>query len=318
VLWLITRLLSRMAILFGTIVVASIILFTLLAVLPGNPAQVALGVNASPAALKQTMAEFGTDRPLVIQYLSWFGNFLHGSFGRSYLTHAAIGPQIADRAQVTATLVLLGTAVAIVVAVPLGVAAAVMHRKKVGTLLSGITQFGMAIPSFIAAILLIDIFAVRLHWLPSGGWTPPGTDIGMFLRQISLPVLSLGLIEAALLSRYVRSATLNVLREDYMRTARAKGLTLGRAFLRHGVRNVAIPVVTVLGLEVAALLVGAIIIESVFVMPGLGGLLLDSVSNRDLLLVQGIVMILLAAVLVVNFITDAVYLLIDPRLRSRT
>lgn len=315
---LIIRLLSRLAILFGTIVVASIILFALLAVLPGNPAQVALGVNSSPEALKQTMEEFGTDRPLVIQYLSWFGNFLHGSFGRSYLTRAEIGPQIADRAEVTAWLVGLGTLVAIVVAVPLGVAAAVRHQKVSGTLLSGITQVGIAIPSFIAAILLINIFAVRLQWLPSGGWTPPGTDIEMFLRQIGLPVLSLGLIEAAILSRYVRSATLNVLREDYMRTARAKGLTRGRAFMRHGMRNVAIPVVTVLGLEVSALLVGAIIIESVFVMPGLGGLLLDSVSNRDLLLVQGIVMVLLVAVLVVNFITDAVYLLIDPRLRNPT
>jgi len=315
---LIIRLLSRTAILFGTIVAASIVIFALLAVLPGDPAQVALGVNASPKALEQTRAEFGTNRPLVTQYLSWFGNFLRGSFGRSYLTHADIGPQIADRLQVTVWLVGLGMAVAIVFALPLGVVAAVMHRKMSGTLLSAISQVGMAVPSFIAAILLIDIFAVRLQWVPSGGWTPPASDPETFLRQVILPVLSLGLIQAALLSRYVRSATLNVLREDYMRTARAKGLTPGRAFLRHGMRNVAIPVVTVLGLQVSALLVGAIVIERVFVIPGLGGLLLDSVSNRDLLVVQGVVMVLLVAVLVVNFITDALYLLIDPRLRSST
>lgn len=315
---LIIRLLSRTAILFGTIVAASIVIFALLAVLPGDPAQVALGVNASPKALEQVRAEFGTNRPLVTQYLSWFGNFLRGSFGRSYLTHADIGPQIADRLQVTVWLVGLGMAVAIVFALPLGVVAAVMHRKMSGTLLSAISQVGMAVPSFIAAILLIDIFAVRLQWVPSGGWTPPASDPETFLRQVILPVLSLGLIQAALLSRYVRSATLNVLREDYMRTARAKGLTPGRAFLRHGMRNVAIPVVTVLGLQVSALLVGAIVIERVFVIPGLGGLLLDSVSNRDLLVVQGVVMVLLVAVLVVNFITDALYLLIDPRLRSST
>lgn len=315
---LIIRLLSRTAILFGTIVAASIVIFALLAVLPGDPAQVALGVNASPKALEQVRAEFGTNRPLVTQYLSWFGNFLRGSFGRSYLTHADIGPQIADRLQVTAWLVVLALVVATVLALPLGVVAAVMHRKMSGTLLSAISQVGMAVPAFIAAILLIDIFAVRLQWVPSGGWTPPASDPETFLRQVILPVLSLGLIQAALLSRYVRSATLNVLREDYMRTARAKGLTPGRAFLRHGMRNVAIPVVTVLGLQVSALLVGAIVIERVFVIPGLGGLLLDSVSNRDLLVVQGVVMVLLVVVLVVNFITDALYLLIDPRLRSST
>jgi len=312
------RVLTRTSILFGTIVAASIAMFALLAVLPGDPAQVALGVNATPEALAQTRAEFGTNRPLVTQYLSWFGNFLHGSFGRSYLTRADIGPQIADRLQVTLWLVSLGMVVAIVIAVPLGVIAAVRHQKMSGTLLAGTSQFGMAVPSFIAAILLVDIFAVQLRWVPSGGWTPPASDPGQFLRQVSLPVLSLGLVQAALLSRYIRSTTLNVLREDYIRTARAKGLTPGRAFLRHGMRNVAIPVVTVLGLQMSALLVDAIVIERVFVIPGLGGLLLDSVSNRDLLLVQGVVMVLVVAVLAINYIVDVLYLLIDPRLRIST
>ena len=315
---MLSRLMTRTAILLGTVVAASIAIFALLAVLPGDPAQVALGVNASPEALARTRAEFGTDRPLITQYLSWFGNVLHGSFGRSYLTRVAIGPQIADRLQVTLWLVCLGMIVAIVIAVPLGVVAAVRHQKTSGTLLAGTSQLGMSVPSFITAILLIDIFAVHLQWVPSGGWTPPASDPGQFLRQVSLPVVSLGLIQAALLSRYVRSATLNVLREDYIRTARSKGLTPGQAFLRHGLRNVAIPVVTVLGLQLAALLIDAIVIERVFVIPGLGGLLLDSVSSRDLLVVQGVVMVLVVAVLAINYIVDVLYLLIDPRLRSST
>jgi peptide/nickel transport system permease protein len=309
------RLLRRIGIFAVTIVVASMIVFGVMAVLPGDPAVVALGVNADPELLQQTREQFGLDRPLVEQYLSWAGGLLQGDFGISYVTDAPIGPLIVDRLLVTLWLVGLGLVVAVVFAVPLGVASAVWHRKARGTALAALSQAGMAVPAFVLAILLVSIFAVRLQWVESSGWVPPAEDPVEFLRQIALPVLSLGLVQAALLSRYVRSATLDVLREDYLRTARAKGLTPGRALVKHGLRNASIPVVTVLGLQVVALLVDAIIIEVIFVVPGLGSLLLESVSNRDLLTVQGVVMVIVGVVLVVNLLVDLLYVSIDPRLR---
>jgi peptide/nickel transport system permease protein len=309
------RLLRRIGIFAVTIVVASMIVFGVMAVLPGDPAVVALGVNADPELLQQTREQFGLDRPLVEQYLSWAGGLLQGDFGISYVTDTPIGPLIVDRLLVTLWLVGLGLLVAVAFAVPLGVASAVWHRKARGTALAALSQAGMAVPAFVLAILLVSIFAVRLQWVESSGWVPPAEDPVEFLKQIALPVLSLGLVQAALLGRYVRSATLDVLREDYLRTARAKGLTPGRALVKHGLRNASIPVVTVLGLQVVALLVDAIIIEVIFVVPGLGSLLLESVSNRDLLTVQGVVMVIVGVVLVVNLLVDLLYVAIDPRLR---
>ena len=310
--WMVLR---RVGVFAGTIVVASVVVFGMMAVLPGDPAVVALGVNANPALVERVREQFGTDRPLPVQYADWAGGLLHGDFGISYVTNAPIGPIIADRLLVTLWLVGLGVVVAVLLAVPLGVAAAVWHRKVRGTALAAVSQAGMAVPAFVLAILLVSVFAVKLQWVESSGWVPPAEDPGEFLRQIALPVLTLGLVQAALLSRYVRSATLDVLREDYLRTARAKGLTPGRALVRHGLRNASIPVVTVLGLQIVALLVDAIIIEVIFVIPGLGSLLLESVSNRDLLTVQDVVMVIVGAVLVINLVVDLLYVAIDPRLR---
>jgi peptide/nickel transport system permease protein len=308
-------LLRRAGVFVATLVVASGVVFGVMAVLPGDPAVVALGVNASPELLERTREQMGTDRPLLEQYTSWAGGLLRGDFGTSYVTDTAIGPLVADRMLVTLWLVGLGVLIAVAVAVPLGVAAAVWHRKARGTVLAAVSQAGMAVPAFVLAILLVSVFAVKLQWVESSGWVPPAEDPVEFLRLVALPVLSLGLVQAALLSRYVRSATLDVLREDYLRTARAKGLTPARALWRHGMRNASIPVVTVLGLQVVTLLVDAIIIEVIFVVPGLGSLLLESVSNRDLLTVQGVVMVIVAAALLVNLLIDLMYVLIDPRLR---
>ncbi len=312
---MVLQLLRRTAVFVVSLVVASVAVFAFMTVLPGDPARVALGVNATEEAVAATRAEFGTDRPLVVQYADWVSGLPRGEFGRSYVTDADIGPQIVDRLLVTTWLVLSGMVVALVVAIPLGIAAAVRHRTPSGALISGLSQVGVAVPSFIAGILLVTVFAVRLGWLPSGGWTPPAQDPVQFLRQLALPALALGLVQGAVLTRYVRSAVLDVLREDFLRTARAKGLTPTRALVRHGLRNAAIPVVTVLGLQLATLLIGAVVVERVFVIPGLGSLLLDGVANRDLLLVQGVVIVLVLAVLVVNFLVDVAYTVLDPRLR---
>lgn len=310
------KILRRLAILLVSVFVASIVVFAFMAILPGDPAQVALGVNATPELLAKTRHAFGTDRPLVTQYLDWMGGITHGDFGHSYVTGDAIGPQLIDRLGVTLWLVGAGMVVALVIAVPLGTLAAVRHRKASGTAISGLSQIGVAIPAFIAAILLVQVFAVQLRWLPSGGWTPPDQDFGAFVRGLILPALSLGLVQGAVMTRYVRSAVLDTLGQDYLRTARSKGLRPYQALFRHGLRNASVPVVTVLGLQLATLLIGAVVVERVFVLPGLGSMLLDSVSSRDLLTVQGIVLVLVVGVLLVNFVVDLLYTVLDPRLRE--
>ena len=313
---MILRLLQRLAILVASLAVSSVAVFAFMAVLPGSPARVALGVNATDAAVAQMEHEFGLDRSLPAQYLSWVKGLVTFDPGTSYVSHAPIAPQLADRLQVTLWLVGSAILLAVVVAVPVGTLMAVRHRRLSGLVLSGISQIGVAVPAFLAGILLIALFAVKLGWLPANGWTPPAQDPAMFAKQLILPVLSLGLVQGAVLTRYVRSAVLDVLREDYLRTARAKGLRPMRALVRHGLRNASVPVVTVLGLQLATLLVGAVVVERVFVIPGLGSLLLDSVSQRDLIMVQDVVMILVLAVLVVNFLVDLLYLALDPRLRA--
>jgi peptide/nickel transport system permease protein len=309
-------LLRRTLVLVLTLVLASWVVFAFMALLPGDPAEVALGLGATPEAVAATRQRFGTDRPALVQYWDWVSGLPAGDFGRSYVSDALIGPQIGDRLQVTLWLVVTATVLSLLGAVPLGVLAAVRHRQVSGALLSGISQVAVAVPSFLAGILLISLFAVQLGWLPSGGWTVPAEDPVQFLRRLALPALSLALVQGAVLTRYVRSAVLEVLREDYLRTARAKGLTAPRALARHGLRNAAVPVVTVLGLQLATLLVGAVVVERVFVLPGLGSLLLDGTANRDLLLVQGVVMVLVVAVLLVNYLVDVLYTVLDPRLRA--
>jgi peptide/nickel transport system permease protein len=310
------RLLSRTGVLVASLAAATLVVFGFLALLPGDPARVALGVNGTPTAVARLQQEFGTDRPAVVQYVEWVRGLAVGDFGRSYVTHEQIGPQVFDRLGVTAWLVGCAMVVAVLIAVPVGAAMAVRHRRLSGLALSAVSQLGIAVPAFLTGILAVAAFSVRLGWLPSGGWVPPATDPVEFVRHLVLPVAALGLAQAAVLTRYVRTAVLDVLRQDYLRTARAKGLTPTRALLRHGLRNAAIPVTTVLGLQLATLLVGAIVVERVFVIPGLGSLLLDGVANRDLLLVQGVVMVLVVAILVVNYVVDVMYAVLDPRLRA--
>lgn len=310
------RLLTRLMTLLLSLLVASAVVFTLMAWLPGSPARVALGVNASDESVAELEQEFGLDRPKVVQYFDWLSDLVRFDLGTSYVSRAEIAPQVFDRLQVTLWLVVSAMVLAMLIAVPFGVLMAVRHRRVSGVLLSGLSQLGVAVPAFLAGILLVMLFAIRLQWLPANGWTPPVQDPGMFLKQLVLPVVSLALVQAAVLARYVRSAVLDVMREDYIRTARAKGLPPMRALVRHGLRNAAVPVVTVLGLQLATLLVGAVVVERVFFVPGLGSGLLDAVGNRDLLMVQDIVMLLVAAVLVVNFVVDLLYVVIDPRLRG--
>lgn len=309
-------LLGRLGVLAASVVVASLAVFTVVQALPGNVAQVVLGLNASPEAVARLEAEFGLDRPWPVRYLEWFGGLLRGDLGTSYLTGESVTSQILPRLEVTFWLVGLGMLVAVLVAVPLGMWAAVRRRHVDGFIASGLSQVGLAVPAFWLGILATLVFAVQLGWLPANGYSRLSAGFGPWASHLVLPVLSLAAVQASVLARYVRSATVEVLTEDYYRTARAGGWRTFPALMHHGLRNMSLSVITVLGLQLATLLAGSIIIESVFALPGLGRHLLDAVGQRDLMVVQGIVMLLVMAVLVINAVVDMCYALLDPRLRS--
>jgi peptide/nickel transport system permease protein len=313
----VTAFAARRLVIFAiSLFVASILVFVVLSVLPGDPAQAMLGTQATPTQLHLLRHRLGLDRPLWVRYREWAGGFAHGDFGVSTVSQTAIGPQIGGRLEVTGPLIAFSLLLALIVSLPMGVVAAVRHRRISGTAISAVSQIGIAIPEFWAGILLITVVSVRLGWLPSGSF--PGWDESVTgsLKALMLPSVALALVQAAVLTRYVRSAILDVMRDDFMRTARATGLTRYGALRRHGLRNAAIPLVTVLGLQVAGLLVGAVVIEQVFDLPGLGKLLLDGIGQRDTLLVQDVVMLLTGTVLVVNLLVDLSYRWLDPRLRG--
>lgn len=298
-----------------TALVASIVVFALLAVLPGDPARTMLGVQATPGAVAALHRELGLDRPLPVRYLEWIGGMLRGNLGTSYVTHRPVGPEIFGHLQVSLILVVTAMIVAVCVALPVGIVAAVRQGRPDGVVISALSQLFVAVPGFLAGLLLVILFAVTLHWLPASGWAAPIEGAGPFLSHLALPALALGLIQGAILSRYTRSAVLDIMREDFMRTARAKGLSRTRALVRHGLRNAMVPVLTIAGIELAALFVGAIVIETVFVVPGIGSLLVAAVANRDMVEVQGVVMVVVVVVLLINLIVDLLYTAIDPRLR---
>jgi len=306
----------RLGVFVATLAVASLLIFVVCAALPGDLAQVILGQNATPGSLAELRRSLGLDRPLALRYLDWVGSMLTGDFGTSYLSRLPVAGQIASRLGVTAWLVLGAMLLALLVAVPVGMLAAVRSRQPSGFVLSALSQVGLAVPAFWAGILGVSLFAVRLRWLPANGYVRLVDDPGQWAAHLVLPVVALAAVQASVLVRYVRSAILDVLSEDYLRTARAVGWTRMGALFRHGLRNASLSLVTVVGLQLATLFVGAIVIEQVFALPGLGQLLLSAVGQRDLVLVQGTVMVLVLAVLVINALVDLSYLALDPRLRA--
>ncbi|MCV9993049.1 ABC transporter permease [Paeniglutamicibacter sp. ZC-3] len=313
---MLVRIAGNLARFLLSLLAATILVFALMRVLPGDPAVIAAGQNASPEIVASLARQFGTDRPLPVQYWDWFSGLWRGDFGVSYVTRADISPLVADKVQVSLILVAAAMALALAIAIPAGTIAAVRHSKPSGALISALSQLGIAIPSFLLGIVLVSFFALRLGWLPANGWVAPGTDFAGFLSRLVLPVMALAGVQSAILVRYVRSAVLEVMHEDYLRTARAKGLSPLRALGRHGLRNAAIPVLTVTGVQFSALIIGAVVIERVFVIPGLGSMLLSAVGNRDLLTVQSVVMVLVAITLVVNLLVDVLYTVLDPRIRA--
>jgi peptide/nickel transport system permease protein len=311
------RVARRLGVFVVSLLGASLLIFGMTHALPGDVAQVLLGTDATPEALAELRAQLGLDRPLPLQYLSWLGGILVGDFGNSHLNGQPVLALLAPRLAVTLWLVLFGLVGSLLIALPAGMVAALKRRSWPGFTISAAAQLGMAIPVFWGGILLVFLFSVWLRWLPANGYVPLAKNPGQWAAHLVLPAVTLAGVQAAVLIRYVRSAFLEVLDEDYYRTARSIGWTPMRALLRHGVRNAAISLVTVLGLQLSSVLVGAIVVESVFTLPGLGSMLLTAVGQRDLVVVQGTVMFLVLAVLVISALVDFSYLLIDPRQGAR-
>lgn len=303
----------RVGIYLFSLLMASLLVFATVSVLPGDPATVMLGTQATPQAVEALRTELGLDRPVLVQYLDWLAGAVTGDLGSSVFTGQEIGPQVASRLEVTLPLALMAITLTVAVAFPAGVFAAARHRRLGDTVVSTLSQVGLAVPAFWAGLLLVTVFAVDLGWFPANGFPGWRRTFWGSVTALLLPAVSLAVVQGAIVTRYVRSAVLETLREDFIRTARANGLTRAAALWRHGLRNAAIPVVTILGLQFAALLAGTVVIETVFVLPGLGSMLLQAISARDLLLVQGGAFVIVAFILTVNLAVDLAYRLLDPR-----
>ncbi|MFN3549928.1 MAG: ABC transporter permease [Mesorhizobium sp.] len=307
---------KRLSVGFVTLIVASVVVFAVLEVLPGDPAQLMLGMNATAEAIAALREQMGLDQPLLARYASWIGGLLTGDFGRSFTYSSPVRDLIAERAVVSLPLALIALLLSTIIAIPVGLFAAARRGKAADTVTMGAAQIGVAVPNFWFALILIYIFAVWLRLVPSGGF--PGWNAGLWpgVKSLLMPAIALALPQAAILSRVTRSALLEVLGEDYIRTARAKGMPRRHVLWRHALRNAMIPVLTILGLQFAFLLAGTIIIENVFYLPGLGRLVFQAITQRDLIVVEGVVMLLVASVILVNIVVDICYALVDPRLRS--
>jgi peptide/nickel transport system permease protein len=308
---------KRLAVGLTTLLVASMVVFAVLEIVPGDPAQLMLGMNATEEALAALREQMGLDQPVVARYLGWVGGLLVGDFGRSFTYSSPVIELVAERAVVSLPLALMALILSTAIAIPVGLFAAARRGKPADTLAMGAAQFGVAVPNFWFALILIYVFAVWLRLVPAGGFA--GWENGLLsgLRALLLPAIALALPQAAILARVTRSALLEVLGEDYIRTARAKGMPRKAVLWRHALRNAMIPVLTILGLQFAFLLAGTIIIENVFYLPGLGRLVFQAITQRDLIVVEGVVMLLVASVVLVNILVDICYALVDPRLRTR-
>jgi peptide/nickel transport system permease protein len=310
--------LRRTAILVASLLIAACVLFVLLRLLPGDPANALLGVGATEQQIAAARAQVGSDQPIAVQFVSFLGNLARLELGTSFVSKAPVIGELADRLAVTLPLTLIGFVVALLLATPLGIVAAVRSQRWYGAAISVVSQLGIAIPVFWLGILLVTLFAVTLRWLPSGGFPLKGwRNFGDAATGMVLPALTIGLVMGASLLRYVRAATLDVLDSDFLRTARALGSGFTEALVRHGLRNGAVPVISILGIELASTFLGAVVVERVFNLPGLGSMLLLAIQQRDYPNVQGVLFVSTLLVLLIGFAADLLQRLIDPRLRGR-
>lgn len=300
-----------------SLIAASLVIFFVLEVVPGDPAAFMLGINAAPDTVAALRDQLGLNAPLWERYVSWIFGLLRGDFGISYTYRVPVAELIGARLWVSLPLALYALALSTLIAFPVGILAASRRNSATDVSIMGLTQLGVAVPNFWFAMLLVLAFAVTLRWFSAGGF--PGWDEGFFngIKALTLPAIALALPQASILARVMRSSLLDTLSEDYIRSARAKGLTRSQTLWRHALRNALIPVLTIIGLQFSFLLAGGIVIENVFFLPGLGRLVFQGITQRDLIVVKSVVMILVFAVILVTFIVDITYALVDPRLRRQ-
>ena len=309
--------LGRLVSLVLSLIAASIVIFLVLEVVPGDPAQFMLGLNATPEATAALRTALGLDGPLLERYVTWILGLLHGDFGISYTYKVPVAKLIGDRIWISLPLALFALALSTLIAFPVGILAAVKRNSPTDVGIMGATQVGLALPNFWFAMLLVLLFSITLRWFSAGGF-PGWQEPLLALKALTLPAVALALPQASILARVMRSSLLDTLGEDYIRSARAKGLSQGQTLWRHALRNALIPVLTIIGLQFSFLLAGAIIIENVFFLPGLGRLVFQGITSRDLIVVKSVVMLLVFAVILVTFLVDITYALVDPRLRRAT
>ena len=314
-------LIRRLASFAFTLSLASCVVFAVLELLPGNAAQVILGDSATPESLQALERKLGLDLPAWQRYVDWVGGLLQGRTGLSMAYDTPTAVLVAERLQVTLPLALMALVLTVVPALFLGIYAAAHHRRWIDSLVMGISQLGLSVPNFWLAILLILLFAVQLGWVSAGGfpgWTEAaGGGVGEALQALLLPALALAAVQTAILARVTRSSVLDALLEDFVRTARSKGLNPRQVLWRHVLRNAMIPVLTVMGLQFGNLITGAIVVENVFVLPGIGRLVFQAIANRDLVVVRDVVLLLAAMVLLINLLVDLLYVWVDPRMKGR-
>ena len=310
-------LLRRLLSLSLSLIAASLVIFLVMEVVPGDPASFMMGINADPQAVAALRTQLGLDEPLPLRYLEWVAGLLQGDFGISYTYRVPVSELIAERVVISLPLTLYALALSTLIAFPAGILAASRRNSAADLSVMGATQLGVAIPNFWFAMILVLVFAVNLRWFSAGGF--PGWEAGFWpaMQALTLPAIALALPQASILARVMRSSLIDTLDEDFMRTARAKGLSRGQALWRHALRNALIPVLTIIGLQFSFLLAGGIIIENVFYLPGLGRLAFQAITQRDLIVVRSVVILLVFAVIVVTFLVDLAYAAADPRLRRR-
>ena len=301
-----------------SLIAASLVIFAVIEVIPGDPASYMLGLNATPEAIAALRDDLGLNGSLASRYLGWVSGMLTGDFGQSYTYRVPVAELVAQRLQVSVPLAIYALVLSTLIAFPVGLIAATKRGTVTDYGIMGATQLGIAVPNFWFAMLLVLVFAVNLRWFSAGGF--PGWYAGVFagMKALTLPAIALALPQASILARVMRSSLLETMGQDYIRTARAKGLTRRQATTRHALRNAMIPVLTIIGLQFSFLLAGAIIIENVFFLPGLGRLIFQAITQRDLVVVESLVMLLVFAVILVTFLVDLAYAAVDPRLRGGT
>ena len=308
-------LVMRIGSLLASLVVASLVIFAVVEVVPGDPASFMLGLNAAPETVAALRAELGLNGGVVQRYFAWVTGLIVGDFGTSYTYRVPVSELVSARLWVSLPLTIYALILSTLIAIPVGVLAASRRGGVADYGVMGATQLGIAVPNFWFAMLLVLIFAIKLRWFSAGGFA--GWDDGLLagLKALTLPAIALALPQASILARMMRSSLIETLGQDYIRTARAKGLSQRQAVVRHALRNALIPVMTIIGLQFSFLLAGAIIIENVFFLPGLGRLIFQGITQRDLIVVESVVMLLVFAVILVTFLVDLAYAAIDPRLR---